>query len=90
MPVVAAPVPAPVAASVPAPVAAPSAAPKPPPSAPVPAAPATSPSADERIRRYEQALTDPTVRDLIKRFEADILAREPGDKTAWMERLKRS
>jgi len=54
------------------------------------AADAIEAAADDRIRRYEQALTDPTVRDWIKRFEADILSREPGDRTAWLERLKRS
>jgi hypothetical protein len=30
------------------------------------------------------------VRDLLKRFEADIIAREPGDLDQWRERLKRS
>jgi|GEM_PF-3619131 len=54
------------------------------------AADAIEAAADDRIRRYEQALTDPTVRDWIKRFEADILSREPGDRSAWLERLKRS
>ncbi len=54
------------------------------------AADAIEAAADDRIKRYEQALTDPTVREWIKRFEADILAREPGDRTAWLERLKRS
>lgn len=43
---------------------------------------------DDRIQRYEKALTDPTIRDLIKRFEADIIARELGDAQAWLDRLK--
>lgn len=43
---------------------------------------------DDRIQRYEKALTDPTIRDLIKRFEADIIARELGDAQAWLDRIK--
>ncbi len=70
-----------------APAVAPAVARPPPAPTSVPVAP---PSPDERVRRYEQALTDPIVRDLIKRFEADIIAREPGDKTTWLERLKKS
>lgn len=47
-------------------------------------------ASDDRIRRYEQALTDPMVQDLLKRFEADIISREVGDEQTWQDKLKRS
>jgi len=36
---------------------------------------------------HKQAQDDPIVKDLLKRFEADIVAREPGDRQAWQDRL---
>jgi len=57
---------------------------------PAPAAtPAAPPDADERAKRYTEAQKHPVVQDLIKRFEADIVAREPGNQQAWEERMRR-
>jgi len=47
----------------------------------------TPADAEDRARRYREAQDDPIVKDLLKRFEADIVAREPGDRQAWQDRL---
>jgi len=52
-------------------------------------APASPPDADERAKRYVDAQKHPVVQDLLKRFEADIVAREPGNRQAWEERMRR-
>ncbi len=53
------------------------------------AAPADPENAEERARRYAEAQKHPVVMELLKRFEADIVAREPGDTKAWEERMRR-
>ena len=47
----------------------------------------TPADAEERALRYRAAQDDPVVKELLKRFDADIVAREPGDRQAWEDRL---
>lgn len=47
----------------------------------------TPADAEARARRYQEAQQHPLVKELLRRFEADIVAREPGDEKAWRERL---
>lgn len=48
----------------------------------------TPADAEERARRYRAAQEDPVVKELLRRFEADIVAREPGDRGVWEDRLR--
>ena len=42
---------------------------------------------DERSRRYQAAQEHPVVRDLMQRFEADLVGRELIDLKTWLARL---
>ena len=58
-------------------------------SAPPPGPTVNECDAEERTKRYAEAQQHLLVQELLKRFEADIVAREPGDKRAWEERMRR-
>ncbi|HYE07902.1 MAG TPA: hypothetical protein VEL07_20460 [Planctomycetota bacterium] len=71
------PAPAPTATAAPAtPAPAPTATAAPAPPVIPAATPAPATEAAERARRYHEAQSHELVRDLIKRFDADIVARE--------------
>nr|MBA3685864.1 hypothetical protein [Planctomycetota bacterium] len=44
-------------------------------------------AAQDRARRYKEAQNDPVIKELLARFEADIVAREPATRQEWEERL---
>ena len=42
---------------------------------------------DDRTSRYQAAQAHPLVKDLIRRFEADVVSREVIGRTEWLERF---
>ena len=52
----------------------------------VAAAPTTG---DDRGKRWQTAQAHPLVRDLLKRFEGDVVSREVATRDEWLGRLER-
>jgi hypothetical protein len=48
----------------------------------------TASGGDERAKRWQAAQAHPFVRELIKRFEGDIISREAATREEWVRRLE--
>jgi hypothetical protein len=52
-------------------------------------APPAASGGDERARRWQAAQGHPLVKEMIRRFEGDVIGREVATREEWLSRLER-